>query len=63
LPAAGPAIAAPPRQAASNPPPVNPIEMRARLRNCAMQWKGMKERGEDLGKTWGDFSQDCVAKN
>jgi hypothetical protein len=58
-----PAIAAQPRKAVSNPPRMNPIEMRARIRNCATQWRNMKEKGEDLGKTWGDFSQDCLAKN
>jgi hypothetical protein len=45
------------------PPPANPIEMRARIRSCAVQWRAMKAGGTDLGMTWGDFSEDCLAKN
>jgi hypothetical protein len=45
------------------PAPKNPIELRARIRSCATKWRSMKETGADLGMTWADFSEDCLAKN
>jgi hypothetical protein len=60
-PAVAPVPAAPPPQMPAELPPANHIELRARVRGCAMEWRSMKESGADLGMTWADFSHDCLA--
>ena len=62
-PATPPVATEPALQTPPDPPPANRIELRARIRNCAIKWRDMKESGADIGTTWADFSQDCVAKN
>lgn len=60
-PAAQPPPAPAPEEAVPDWPTTDHVKLRAHIHSCAVQWRSMKERGADIGTTWADFSQKCMA--